>query len=103
MHPEQIDWAQSWRDAQAQRRKPDNSEFWNNRAPSFLKVAGTSPYAVEFVKRAQLQPGETVFDMGCGSGTLALPLARQGHKVWGCDFSPVMLELMFFTDWNTRR
>lgn len=89
-----IDWRQSWMDFQRGRRVADNREYWNNRAHSFYSTAGTSPYAGEFIRLAAVQPGETVLDMGCGSGTLALPFARAGHEVYACDFSHVMLEIL---------
>ena len=89
-----IDWAQAWREHSAERNKPDNEQFWDNRAPSFAKTAGTSPYAARFLELTGVREGESVFDMGCGSGTLALPLAREGHEIVACDFSQVMLDLM---------
>jgi len=39
-----------------------------------------------------LEDGQSVFDMGCATGTLALPLARAGHTVCARDFSPRMIE-----------
>lgn len=90
----EFDWGEAWIEEQKERRPADNNEYWNNRAPSFAKTAGTSPYAEEFIERAGIEEGETVFDMGCGSGTLALPLARAGHHVYAADFSPVMIDLM---------
>ena len=89
-----FDWSSAWKEEQATRRPADDSQYWDMRAPSFAKTAGSSPYADEFVKLAHIEPGETVFDMGCGSGTLALPLARSGHHVYACDFSQAMIGLM---------
>lgn len=89
-----VDWGAAWKEEQELRRNADNAQYWNMRAPSFAKTAGTSPYAKEFLERAGVLEGETVFDMGCGSGTLALPLARAGHHVYACDFSEVMIDLM---------
>lgn len=89
-----FDWSDAWKKEQATRRPADDSQYWDSRAPSFAKVAGSSPYAETFVELAGIHPGETVFDMGCGSGTLALPLARAGHHVYACDFSQVMIDLM---------
>lgn len=94
VEPSDIDWDEAWKERQRRRRHADDLEFWEKRAPSFAKTAGTSPYAREFLERSDVHDGETVFDMGCGSGTLALPLARRGVEVWACDFSPTMLELM---------
>lgn len=41
-----------------------------------------------------LEPGWTVMDFGCGTGLLALPLARQVHRVTGADGSRGMLEVL---------
>ena len=89
-----FDWSEAWVKDQASRRPADDSSFWDKRAPSFQKTAGTSPYARTFIEWADVHSSETVFDMGCGSGTLALPLARSGIEVWAADFSQVMLDLM---------
>ena len=94
MRIDEIDWHQEWLDHQLHRRAADNKDYWNKRAHSFYRSAGTSPYAGEFIRLAAVQPGETILDMGCGSGTLALPYARAGHEVYACDFSSVMLEIL---------
>lgn len=39
----------------------------------------------------RLSPGDRVLDLGCGTGALALRLARQGCHVTGVDASPSML------------
>ncbi|HWB69063.1 MAG TPA: bifunctional demethylmenaquinone methyltransferase/2-methoxy-6-polyprenyl-1,4-benzoquinol methylase UbiE [Solirubrobacterales bacterium] len=46
--------------------------------------------------RAELSPGDTALDVCCGTGDLALELARRvtpGGRVVGCDFSEPMLDL----------
>ena len=35
-----------------------------------------------------------MLDMGCATGTLAVPLARAGHRVHGCDFAETMLAIL---------
>lgn len=89
-----IDWAKAWVELQAQRGEPADSEFWDGRASGFAASCGTSAYSQAFLDLAKVAPGETVFDMGCGSGALTIPLAKAGHEVWAADFSPKMLEAL---------
>lgn len=35
---------------------------------------------------------DPVLDLGCGTGRVSLPLARAGHRVWGVDWDPAMLD-----------
>ena len=65
--------------------------FWNEKAKPCAYYQRRSPYAEEFLLRSGIAPGDTVFDMGCGSGTLCLPLADDGHQVFCGDFSEKML------------
>jgi demethylmenaquinone methyltransferase / 2-methoxy-6-polyprenyl-1,4-benzoquinol methylase len=47
-------------------------------------------------ERAELSPGDSALDVCCGTGDLALELARRvtpGGRVVGCDFSEPMLDL----------
>ena len=41
---------------------------------------------------ARLKPGDRVLDLGCGTGALAVRLARRGCQVTGVDISPAMLD-----------
>lgn len=85
------DWAQEWRDLQVFRRRADNADYWNERAKTYATKSGPSEYALEFIRLMDARPGETVFDMGCGTGSLAIPLAKAGHPVLAGDFSEGML------------
>lgn len=91
-----VDWNEEWMSLQARRRKPDDPAYWNGRAHDFPADTEVSPYAKRFVELSGIKPGETVFDMGCGTGAVALPLGLAGHKVVAADFSQNMLDRMSF-------
>ncbi|NGM17704.1 methyltransferase domain-containing protein [Eggerthellaceae bacterium zg-893] len=66
--------------------------WWDKKAPSFAHKPVRSDYLNQLLALLDLQPGETLFDAGCGSGVTALPLAKAGHSVCAVDFSRVMLD-----------
>jgi demethylmenaquinone methyltransferase/2-methoxy-6-polyprenyl-1,4-benzoquinol methylase len=45
------------------------------------------------IELAAVQSGNRALDLCCGTGDLALALARRGAEVTGLDFSPAMLEI----------
>jgi cyclopropane fatty-acyl-phospholipid synthase-like methyltransferase len=47
----------------------------------------TPPEVVETIERGTVKPGRAL-DLGCGTGTNAIYLARAGFEVVGVDFSP---------------
>jgi ubiquinone/menaquinone biosynthesis C-methylase UbiE len=68
--------------------------FWEKRALSFEGYAPLTKYAEGFLKLMTIDPEWTVFDMACGSGALAIPLAPRVKKVTAVDFSQNMLALL---------
>ena len=89
-----TDWNAEWIELQKARRHADNAEFWDKKAANFGDKDAPSNYVNAFLDLIQLEPDDTVFDMGCGNGGLAIPLALRGHKVLACDFSQGMLNFL---------
>ncbi len=87
-------WNDAWKERQRLRRAPDDAAFWDERSKTFATKDAPSPYVDRFLELAAVRPGESVFDMGCGTGALALPLAAAGHPVTAADFSAGMLGVM---------
>lgn len=90
-----TDWNEEWKRMQMVRRHADDATIWDEKAKTFpVKHGSQEGYVKEFLQHAQIRNGETVFDMGCGTGALATPLAKAGHRVIACDFSQGMIGKM---------
>ena len=71
----------------------DSQAYWNKRAATFTRDA-TIDYERWLLDLLALEAGEEILDMGCATGTLAVPLARAGHRIHGCDFAEAMLAIL---------
>lgn len=70
--------------------------FWNDAAESYAAKPVGNPDAFDrktAVTRALIQPGDTVLDIGCGTGSFCLRLADTGAQVHGLDLSPEMIRI----------
>ncbi len=89
-----LDWNLLWK----QDKKPDSTrrrrDYWDRRAPSFADRSVEDGYTEPFLSILNAQPDWTVLDVGCGPGTLAIPLATKVRGVTAIDFSPAMIELL---------
>lgn len=89
----QVDWNHLWRESRKQRTWQGKTQAdWNRRSAGFARRNTASQYVTEFVCRLSLRPDMTVLDVGCGPGTLAIPIARQVRSVTAMDFSSEMIE-----------
>ena len=89
-----TDWNEEWKELQKLRCHADDASFWDKRSATFTTKDAPNRYVEQFLAYAAIRPGETVFDMGCGTGALAVPLGEAGHKVAAADFSQGMLDQM---------
>ncbi|OBX09814.1 hypothetical protein QV08_00790 [Gallibacterium salpingitidis] len=72
------------------------AEKWDAKAEKMAKhlVEKTSHYTETLLQAINIQADETVLDIGCGPGTLALPLAKQCQYVYALDYSQGMLSVL---------
>ena len=94
---EDIDWEAIYKDSRRSfdGTAPGSGEArsnWDAKAASFAHKPKRSDYIYQLMEWLDLAAEQTVFDMGCGSGTLAIPLAKAGHDVVAVDFSRGMLD-----------
>lgn len=71
---------------------------WTRRAASWDREAGTNPglasVVAAVVEEARVRPGMRAADLGCGTGQVAIPLARRGADVVAVDISEAMIALL---------
>ena len=95
-----INWNEIWKEVVYNRTGSDENKavsFWDDFAPHYRrknKEGDKDVYVDSFYELMEVKTRETIFDMGCASGTLAIPYAKKGHEIYAADFSPKMLEVL---------
>ena len=95
-----IDWNELWKAVYAS--SPDRVEkgrdpaaHWNKRAAAYRRATRDERRATEQeLAILDLRPGETVLDVGAGTGRLAVPVARTAAHVTALDPSEGMLAVL---------
>lgn len=72
--------------------KGKNADDWDKRSKDMAPRMQRSSYVEDFISRMDLSGEEVVLDIGCGPGTLAIPLAKKVKHVIAIDFSRSMLD-----------
>ena len=68
---------------------------WDARCDAWDEIAASAPFIAlrdAVLARAAIEPQETVADLGCGTGLLALAAAERGARVLAVDVSAPMLD-----------
>jgi SAM-dependent methyltransferase len=69
-------------------RGADYDDRWARKAARGESIHGEADLVDSLLER-----GASVLDAGCGTGRVAIELARRGHDVVGVDLDPAMLDL----------
>jgi len=95
-----IDWNELWKALYAsspERAEKDRNPaaHWDKRAAAYRRITRDERAATEQeLAILQVRPGETVLDMGAGTGRLAVPIARTAAHVTALDPSEGMLSVL---------
>ncbi|MFV0438604.1 MAG: class I SAM-dependent methyltransferase [Desulfopila sp.] len=90
-----LDWRQLWQNARQQKGwASKGAADWDLKAASFAARNRTSSFIDLLLYHLPTEPELTVLDVGCGPGSLALPLARKVRAITALDFSAKMLALL---------
>ncbi len=90
--PEEIDWAYFWR--KKLEAKKDRGKDWNKRAPNFGKSAKKDDYHIKLIEKMDISKEDSILDLGCGEGSITIPLAKKAKSVTGVDSAYKMLEIL---------
>lgn len=92
-----IDFVQLYRNHVAlTSRKSKPAKHWDARAEKASRTCGdtSDPYIADFINYVDVSGAKTLLDIGCGPGTICLPLAHQFEKVYALDYSAGMLDVV---------
>lgn len=91
-NPEDIDWVSLWQEKLSQKReKPKN---WDKEAEKFSQRSKQDEYQKNLFSKMRISKDDTVLDLGCGEGSITIPIAGKVKKVTAIDSSSKMLEIL---------
>ncbi|HCF5875147.1 class I SAM-dependent methyltransferase [Pseudomonas aeruginosa] len=95
MSLDDIDFAERYRQhMRLASYRPKPASEWDKRALAMDRKPLGGPYTDAFIARMDLDGARSLLDIGCGPGTLCLPLAPRLEAVHALDYSPAMLALL---------
>lgn len=76
-------------------RTEKTPDHWDQRAEKMAEncTSPTDSYLQQLISKIDLQGAQTLFDMGCGPGTVSLALADKLTTIYGVDYSQGMLNV----------
>lgn len=89
-NPDDVNWEEFW----AERLSNKTGKDWDKAAPGFYKRTKKEDYNSALFDMLILDENDTVLDVGCGEGSITVPLSKKVKKVIGIDSSPKMLEYL---------
>lgn len=90
-----IDFAELYREHMRRSGRPRKpASAWDARAENMSRKPLRGAYSDAFIQGMDISGASTLLDVGCGPGTIGLLLAGQMQRVYGLDYSQVMLDCL---------
>ncbi|VUT23528.1 MAG: hypothetical protein MASP_00039 [Candidatus Methanolliviera sp. GoM_asphalt] len=95
MELNQIDWNEMWKEAMKKvSGKHEKVKQWDDLAKRMDEWMKRDDYSEKVMQRIKLNQSWTVLDIGCGTGSLAIPMAKKVKHVTALDVSKEMLRFL---------
>ena len=89
-NPDDIKWSEFWAD----KLKNKKDKNWDEAASGFYRRTKKEDYNDALFNKLILSENDSVLDVGCGEGSVTIPLAKKVKNVIGIDSSSKMLEYL---------
>ena len=87
-----IDWGELW--TRKMDEKGDRGKDWSKAAEKYAQRAGKDNYTEQLISHMTLDKNDTVLDLGCGEGSVTIPLSYKVAHVKAVDATEKMLEIL---------
>ena len=87
-----IDWCELW--TKKMDKKGDRGKDWNKAAAKYSERASKDNYTEQLIANMNLSKNDTVLDIGCGEGSVTIPLSHYVSEIKAVDATDKMLEIL---------
>ena len=87
-----IDWDELW--TRKMDKKGDRGKDWSKAAVKYSQRASKDNYTEQLISKMILSKEDTVLDVGCGEGSVTIPLYKEVASVTAIDATDKMLEIL---------
>lgn len=88
----EIDWDQLW--TAKMDKKGDRGKDWSKAALKYSERAGKDNYTEQLISKMIISTEDTLLDIGCGEGSVTIPLSKHVKSITAVDATDKMLEIL---------
>lgn len=88
----EIDWDQLW--TAKMDKKGDRGKDWSKAAVKYSERASKDNYTEQLISKMIISKEDTVLDVGCGEGSVTIPLSKEVKSITAIDATDKMLKIL---------